>query len=231
MDTPATNSVIRLLDVEYQFPGHDRLTLRVPSFEVSAGAHTAITGPSGCGKTTLLRLITGVLIPRRGSVRTLGTDTATLHQKARSRQRLRSIGMVFQDFAILDYLTALENILLTAKIGGAEQSSSREHAQTLAERAGIGHVLHRRPGRLSQGERQRVAVCRALVTKPSLIVCDEPTGNLDPSRSKEIVELVMSEADALASTVITVTHDYSVLEQFDRTIDLSKIATLSGGGA
>lgn len=231
MDAPGTNSVIRLSDVAYRFPGHDRLTLRVPSFSVPEGEHTAVTGPSGCGKTTLLRLIAGVLVPSEGSVRTLGTDTASLHHKARSRQRLQLIGMVFQDFAILDYLTAFENIMLTASIGCADSGSSREHARALAERAGIGHVLHRRPGRLSQGERQRVAVCRALVTKPRLVVCDEPTGNLDPSRSKEIIELVVSEADTLGSTVITVTHDHTVLDRFVRTIDLSEVATLEGGDA
>jgi len=231
MDAPGTNSVIRLSDVAYRFPGHDRLTLRVPSFSVPEGEHTAVTGPSGCGKTTLLRLIAGVLVPSEGSVRTLGTDTASLHHKARSRQRLQLIGMVFQDFAILDYLTAFENIMLTASIGGTDSGSSREHAKALAERAGIGHVLHRRPGRLSQGERQRVAVCRALVTKPLLVVCDEPTGNLDPSRSKEIIELVVSEADTLGSTVITVTHDHTVLDRFVRTIDLSEVATLERGDA
>lgn len=229
MVAPETNPIIELSGVVYRFPGTDRLTLNVPSLIVPSGEHTAITGPSGCGKTTLLRLIAGVLVPSAGSVRTLGTDITELHPRARSRQRLRSIGMVFQDFAILDYLSALENIMLTARIASEDSGASREHARALAQRAGIGHVLHRRPGRLSQGERQRVAVCRALVTKPRLVVCDEPTGNLDPSRSQEIIELVLSEAKALESTVITVTHDHSVLERFDRTIDLNQIATLAGG--
>ena len=229
MNAPAPNSVISVTDLSYQFPGNDNLTLRVPSLRIGEHEHTAITGPSGCGKTTLLRLIAGVLIPTNGSVQTLGVDTASMSRTSRGQQRLKSIGMVFQDFAILDYLSAIENITLTAKLGSADLSSAREHAYVLAAHAGIEHVLHRRPNRLSQGERQRVAVCRALLTKPKLIVCDEPTGNLDPSRSQGIIDLVINEADAIGATVITVTHDHTVLDRFDRVLDLSDIATLERG--
>ena len=231
MDAPSENPVVSVSDMHYRFPGNDGLELSVPSLIVADRQHSAIIGPSGCGKTTLLRLIAGVLVPDRGSVRTLGTDTASQGRRTRGQQRLRSIGMVFQDFAILEYLTAFENIILTAKLGGLDLGAARVHARELAERAGIKHVLHRHPARLSQGERQRVAVCRALVTKPRLVVCDEPTGNLDPSRSKGIIDLVISEADLVDATVITVTHDESMLERFDRSIDLSEIATLERGVA
>ena len=231
MDATSQNTVVSVSDMHYRFPGNDGLELSVPSLAVADRQHSAIIGPSGCGKTTLLRLIAGVLVPDRGSVRTRGTDTASQGRRTRGQQRLRSIGMVFQDFAILEYLTAFENIILTAKRGGLDLGAARVHARELAERAGIKHVLHRHPARLSQGERQRVAVCRALVTKPRLVVCDEPTGNLDPSRSKGIIDLVISEADLVDATVITVTHDESMLERFDRSIDLSEIATLERGVA
>lgn len=228
MQTALVNQVIRATDVSYQFPGSENLTLRVPSMSISDRQHTAIIGPSGCGKTTLLRLIAGVLIPQQGSICTLGSDTNSLSDKARGQQRLRSIGMVFQEFALLDYLSALDNMLLTARLGEFDLKEARSHAYELAQRAGIEHTLRRRPNQLSQGERQRVAVCRALVTKPKLILCDEPTGNLDASRSKDIIDLVMTEAHKLDATVITVTHDLTILDRFDQRIDLSEIAFLEG---
>lgn len=230
MDAAATHPVIRVSDAHYRFPGSDGLSLRVPDFSVERGEHTAIVGPSGCGKTTLLRLIAGILLPQRGTIRVLDADAATLSTRARGRHRLRSIGMVFQDFALLDYLSAIDNIVLTARLGGLDVHDARAHARALADHTGIAHTLNRRPGRLSQGERQRVAVCRALVTRPPLIVCDEPTGNLDPARSSEIINLVMAEAEAIGSTVVTVTHDHSVLDSFTRSVDLSEIASLEGAG-
>lgn len=138
--------------------------------------------------------------------------------------------MVFQDFALLDYLSALENIVLTARLGRFDLGASRERARELANRAGITHTLKRRPGRLSQGERQRVAVCRALVTNPKLIICDEPTGSLDPARSSEIIELVLTEAESIGTTVVAVTHDHGVLGSFARSVDLGEIASLKGAG-
>ena len=220
--------VVEATDVTYAFPGADGLRLRVPRFRIGAREHTAIVGPSGCGKTTLLRLIVGVLVPNAGRLRTLGVEPASLSQAERGRARLRSIGMVFQNFALLDYISALENIVLTARLGGLGVSDARERAHDLADRAGIAHTLARRPRRLSQGEQQRVAVCRALVTRPRLIVCDEPTGNLDPARSGEIVDLVRTEADAIGATVVAVTHDSGVLASFDRAVDHSDIAALEG---
>ncbi|MEQ8770465.1 MAG: ABC transporter ATP-binding protein [Phycisphaerales bacterium] len=221
---------IRAVGVRYRFPGSERLTLSVTRFEVASGEHTAIVGPSGCGKTTLLRLIVGVLLPSEGTLTTLGAEPAALTPSSRGRERLRSIGMVFQDFALLDYLSSLDNILLTAKLGGFDGATAKRRANALADRAGIAHTLRRRPDRLSHGERQRVAVCRALVTSPKLIVCDEPTGNLDPARSSEIIDLVLSEARDIDATVVAVTHDHGVLGSFDRTVDLGAIARLEGPG-
>ncbi len=228
MVSAASQPAIHAVGVRYRFPGPDRLSLSVPELTVARGEHTAIVGPSGCGKTTLLRLAVGVLEPHDGSLRTLGVEPAALSPSARGRARLRSIGMVFQDFALLDYLSAIENIILTARLGRHNLADARARARALAERAGIAHALRRGPDRLSQGERQRVAVCRALVTSPELIVCDEPTGNLDPERSSEIIELVLTEARSIGATVVVVTHDRSVLGSFDRVVDLSQVARLEG---
>ncbi|MEM9373296.1 MAG: ABC transporter ATP-binding protein [Planctomycetota bacterium] len=226
MDDHTIKDVVSLCDVSYRFPGGDRTVFRVPEFAVRPGEHTAVYGPSGCGKTTLLRLITGITVPERGSVRTLGVEPMLCGPSERGRMRLRSIGMVFQEFALLDYLPVLENIALTARLAGDDLRSCRDRAHELADRAGILHTVRRRPHRLSQGERQRVAVCRALVTRPQLIVCDEPTGNLDPRRSLEIIELILREADTIDATVLAVTHDRSVLGRFARSVDLGRATSL-----
>ncbi|MEL7472303.1 MAG: ABC transporter ATP-binding protein [Planctomycetota bacterium] len=226
MSEPPTQPVISVRNARYRFPGAERLTLCVPTLAITPGEHTAIIGPSGCGKTTLLRLIVGLLAPSEGEVRTLGTDPASLRPSERGRARLRSIGMVFQEFALLGYLSALDNITLTARLGGLDLREAKDRARRLAEGAGVAHTLARKPHRLSQGERQRIAVCRALVTHPRLIVCDEPTGNLDPARSDEITRLVLDASNDLNATVVAVTHDRSVLEHFARTIDLAEIASL-----
>lgn len=229
MTDPARHHVINATGLRYRFPSDARLTLSVPEFTVSHGEHTAILGPSGCGKTTLLRLIVGILLPQSGSIRTLGVDSKISSPAERGHARLRSIGMVFQEFALLDYLSAIENMVLTARLGGADLNDARSRASELADRAGISHTLKRRPARLSQGERQRVAICRALVTNPRLIVCDEPTGNLDPARSREIVDLLMQEAQAIDATVVAVTHDEGIQDRFSRSVNLTDIASLSGG--
>ncbi|MBO6513274.1 MAG: ABC transporter ATP-binding protein [Phycisphaerales bacterium] len=231
MDADSPNQIVRFNDVCYRYPGDEQLELRVPRFGINTNEHTAITGPSGCGKTTLLRLLSGVLMPTHGVVETLGVDTASQSNSERGQQRIRSIGMVFQDFALIEYLSALDNILLTARLGKLDLSSARDLSRELADRAGIGHVLRRFPHQLSQGERQRVAICRSLVTKPKLIVCDEPTGNLDPSRSMDIIDLIHSEAQSIGATIVAVTHNQSVCDRFDRSIDLSDFASLEGGGS
>jgi len=231
MESDQSQPVVEAAELTYRFPGADSLCLRVPRFQIAPREHTAIVGPSGCGKTTLLRLIVGVLVPSGGTLRTLGAELSALGPSARGRTRLRSIGMVFQSFALLDYISAFDNIVLTARLGGMNLREAGARARDLAARAGIDHTLNRKPRRLSQGEQQRVAVCRALVTKPKLIVCDEPTGNLDPSRSGEIIGLVRNEADAIGATVVAVTHDPGVLGSFDRTVDHGEIASLEGARA
>lgn len=202
--------------------GADAFTLRVESLRIGAGEHTAIMGPSGCGKTTLLRLVVGSLTPDEGRVTLLGRELAALGEPARRRLRLREVGMVFQSFALLEYLPAIDNILLpyTLDPGMRLTAEVRDRARRLAEAVGIGATLRRKPAGLSQGERQRVAICRALITRPPLIVCDEPTGNLDPARSGAAIDLILREASAIGATVILVTHDHELLPRFERVLRL-----------
>lgn len=202
--------------------GKGGFELALDHLEIKSGSHTAVIGPSGCGKTTLVRLLTGVLMPDAGRVSLLGRDLGELDEDARRAIRIRRVGMVFQSFALLEYLTALENILLPYRLSPHLRldAEARIRASELAAAVGIEHTLKRRPARLSQGERQRVAICRALVTRPGLIVCDEPTGNLDPARSRATVDLIIQEAERINATVLMVTHDHGLLSAFAQTIRL-----------
>ncbi|MFI4897393.1 MAG: ABC transporter ATP-binding protein [Phycisphaerales bacterium JB059] len=212
--------------LRYTYPsgGGDRFTLELDRVEVRPGEHTACIGPSGCGKSTLLRLLTGILVPDAGRVTLDGERLTEVSDARRRALRVSRVGMVFQQFALLDYLNALENILAPYRVSGALRldRAARDRARTLAHELGIGGLLKRKPDRLSQGERQRVAVCRALVTRPRLIVCDEPTGNLDPARSRATVDLIVREAEASGATVLLVTHDHALLDAFSRVIDLGR---------
>ena len=156
--------------------------LRVPAFTLGDKERVAIVGPSGSGKTTLLNLIAGILTPETGTVSVAGSDVAPLPAVARRRFRTSTIGYEYQDFALLDYLSARQNILYPYRITPALTLDADAHAraESLAAACGIGDKLDRHPTALSQGEQQRVAICRALVTQPILILSDDATGNLDP---------------------------------------------------
>ncbi|ROU03702.1 ABC transporter ATP-binding protein [Histidinibacterium lentulum] len=207
--------------------------LEVPSLSVEEGERAAIVGPSGSGKTTLLNLVAGLFLPEAGRIRIGETEISSLSDRARRTFRARRIGFVFQTFALLDYLTARENILYPFRVGSglSLDQAARDRAQALADRCGIGGKLDRRPGALSQGEQQRVAICRALVTRPGLILADEATGNLDPATKTLILDLLFDRAAEEGATVLAVTHDHDLLARFDRVIDFAQFRAGRGAGA
>ncbi|MBY0311210.1 MAG: ATP-binding cassette domain-containing protein [Phycisphaerales bacterium] len=223
--------MIELRNVEFSHDVHPgrigrerAFVLDIQHLCVKPGERVACIGPSGSGKTTLLHLIAGVFIPQRGLVRVLGQELQRLPEPVRRDMRLRRIGMVFQEFELLEYLDALDNVLVGARISGiSDQGTLRRRAERLAERSGLTGLLDRSPARLSQGERQRVAVCRALVTDPALILCDEPTGNLDPATTSRTLDLVLDHARETEATVVVVTHNHACLERFDRVIDMDAL--------
>jgi putative ABC transport system ATP-binding protein len=135
---------------------------------------------------------------------------------------LRKVGLVFQEFELIEYLNAEENILLPLRLGGrlANERSSKERLSELAERTGITHTLARRPAQLSHGERQRVALCRALLQEPPLVLADEPTGSLDPSTSEAVIELLFAEVDRTKAALLMVTHHHDVVSRFDRVLPM-----------
>lgn len=205
--------------------------LHVPEFTLHDKERVAIVGPSGSGKTTLLNLIAGILTPDAGRIDVAGTDVAKLSDTERRRFRAGTIGFVFQDFALLDYLSARQNILYPYRITPALtlDAQARDRAEALAVACGIGDKLDRHPTALSQGEQQRVAICRALVTQPRLILSDEATGNLDPESKSRILDLLFEQAGLAGAAVLAVTHDHELLPRFERVLDFAQFR--EGGDA
>ncbi len=216
--------MIEFANVHFAWPD-STFRLAVPSLHVEAGAKTVLTGPSGSGKTTLLNLAAGIVLPDAGTVSVGGTPVSTQSDRQRRNFRVSNVGLVFQEFELLEYLTVRQNILLPYRITPQLTLTDevRDSASALAATAGISETLDRRPHRLSHGERQRAAICRALVTDPKIILADEPTGNLDPETSRTVVDLLLAQTDAAGATLMMVTHDHSLLDRFDRRIDISEL--------
>ncbi|MBM4000462.1 MAG: ABC transporter ATP-binding protein [Planctomycetes bacterium] len=221
--------MIHIEGVEFTYPGH-AFRLRVPRMRVGAGERVAIVGPSGSGKTTLLHLIAGILVPGSGDVSVGGSSLPSMRETARRAFRLRAMGLVFQEFELIEHLNVLENILLPCRISPAVRLTPghRERARSLARDMGIERELNRYVRRLSQGERQRVAMCRALVLEPPLLLCDEPTGNLDPVTKEHVLDGLFAQVARGHTTLVAVTHDHGLLSRFDATIDFTALQT---GGA
>ena len=212
--------MIQIEDLSFQYP-RTEFMLRLPQLVVESGQRVAIVGPSGCGKTTLLNLISGITLPLAGTVMVSGKEVSAMSDAARRNFRIAKIGMVFQQFELVEYLDVLSNILLPFSINStlSESSETRCRAIELAEAMGLKEKLARRPAQLSQGEQQRVAICRALITEPGIVLADEPTGNLDPDNKLRILELIFQLAETHNQTLIVVTHDMGILSEFDRVID------------
>lgn len=183
---------------------------------VEPGEQVAVMGPSGSGKSTLLALVGGLDRATSGSVHVLGVDLGSLGDRARSRFRRRHLGFIFQDYDLLDYLTAAENVSVGAALAGRREGDDPE---ALLARLGLTRAeADKLPDQLSGGQKQRVGVARCLAARPDLILADEPTGSLDSVTSAAVVGVLSDEARAAGSAVIVVTHDPAVADRFDRTI-------------
>ncbi|MEZ5965230.1 MAG: ABC transporter ATP-binding protein [Planctomycetota bacterium] len=208
--------------------GPGAFVLDLPRLRLDAGEVVACIGPSGSGKTTLVNLLAGIDVPQSGSVRLDGVAMSALPDAARRAFRLARIGLLFQELELLDYLSALDNVLLPFHLAGRAAVTAARIGAARALAASMGltpPLLERRPAQLSQGERQRVALCRALVTEPSLVLCDEPTGNLDPRTATTVLDLLLDEVRRRGATLLMVTHDHALLPRFDRVIDMSNLCS------
>ena len=209
---------IQALEFRYRY-GEFRLC--VAEFAVARSEKVAVIGPSGSGKTTLLNLIGGIITPIQGTVNIGEVMVNELNDPGRRDFRITNIGFVFQDFELLDYLNVMDNILHPYRITGALtlDKEVQTRAVTLAEEMGIGDKLKRYGNDLSHGEKQRAAICRALLPRPKLILADEATGNLDPVNKTRILELLFRSVEDHNATLLAVTHDHELLTRFDRVVD------------
>ena len=213
-------SVIRIQNLFFRYRTGD-FRLQIPEFRVERAEKVAVIGPSGAGKTTLLNLIAGIVVPREGRVQVDEICVNELTEAARRKFRITSIGFIFQDFELIEYLSVKDNILHPFRITGALKldRAIRAQATNLAQQMGIERLLKRPVNKLSQGEKQRAAICRAMLPNPRLILADEATGNLDPDNKGLILDLLFQSVEDHGATLLAVTHDYELLKRFDRVVD------------
>ncbi len=224
-DPGVSGPALECTEVRKSFPTHDpqqRLQWYLPELRVGQGEALMVTGPSGCGKTTLVNLLSGLLQPDSGAVTVEGVRVDELTTAQADVFRGDHLGLVFQSFQLLRPLTVLDNVLLAARYGrrlhGAE---ARRRAEGLLERVGLSSRRFYRAGRLSIGEQQRVAVARALINRPPVVLADEPTASLDPRNAETVLELLLGLCLEQGATLVVVTHNVALAPHFGRILDAS----------
>ena len=217
--------MIHLRDVQksYHRGAESVLACAVDRLDVERGEQVALVGRSGTGKTTLLHMLAGILRPDRGEVEVVGARIDRMSEAARDRHRGRHIGMVYQTFNLLQPFTALENVLLGALFGRGAGNDARVRAEALLEQVGLADRMHHRPRELSVGQVQRVAICRALVNDPELVLMDEPLGNQDRATGGQVLDLLLQIAAHGHKTVVMVTHDPESARRMQRTVELESL--------
>jgi len=199
--------LIELRDIDFRYPVIGGFGIHIPRLSIPAGECVAVVGPSGSGKTTLLGLLAGILASARGATVINDTDLAVLDDGQRRRFRIEHVGQV----------------------AGADRKDVHQRALQLLSDVGLGLKAGSRPGELSQGEQQRVAVCRAMLNQPALLLADEPTGNLDQANKQNVVDLLLDQAKRNHSTLLMVTHDQSLLASFSTVLDIQSVLTVTSG--
>jgi len=215
--------MIEVLDLAFRYRDGD-FHLAVPRLRVEPGESVAIVGASGSGKSTLLALIAGILQPDSGRITVGQTEVSALADGARRDFRLHRLGLVFQEFELLDHLDVRDNVLLPCRLSAelSVTSELEERAAQLVDEVGLGDKLRRNVRRLSQGERQRVALARGMLLEPPVLLCDEPTGNLDPATTRDVLAMLLERVSARGTTLLVVTHDHDVLPSFGRVLDMKE---------
>jgi putative ABC transport system ATP-binding protein len=206
-------------DLQFSYPSGG-FRLRVPELRVAEGETVALSGPSGTGKTTLLKLLAGILPIQEGSLTLQSQEMTQAAPSSRRALRRQQMGLVFQDFALLDYLSVRDNVLLPLRLAGELKPAHEERAEELVEKLDLQQHWQHLAGELSQGERQRVAVARALVHEPKLVLADEPTSALDPKRGSVVMDLLIHHVKEKQAALIMVSHDAGLMSSLDRTVSV-----------
>ncbi len=217
--------MIHLRDVQKSYSRGEQsvLACAVDRLDIETGEQVALIGRSGTGKTTVLHILAGILRPDCGEIEVAGERLDRLGEAARDRHRGRNIGMVYQTFNLLQPFTALENVLLGALFGCGAGGDAKERAESLLNKVGLGDRMQHRPGELSVGQVQRVAICRALINDPQLILMDEPLGNQDQATGGQVLDMMLQIASDDNKTVVMVTHDPGSAKRMQRTVDLASL--------
>ena len=223
-----TGPVLSVKDVRYHWPGRDGFGLSVPAFAIEEGESVLLLGESGSGKSTLLSLICGTIVPQSGLLNVCGQDITRLSGGARDRFRADHIGVIFQQFNLLPFGSVEDNILLPLRFASLRRQRvehPRETATDLCRALGLPEaVLTRRASKLSVGQQQRVAVARALIGQPPLIIADEPTSALDETSQAAFLDVLFRQVAAQATSLLMVSHDPRLGSRFDRVVNMDQIA-------
>jgi putative ABC transport system ATP-binding protein len=230
--TTGSKNAVTMTDVAFAWPGTTSFGLKVDHFALARQERLLLIGPSGSGKSTFLSLLCGIVSPQTGTIDVMGNDLTALSSSARDRFRAEHFGIIFQMFNLLPYAGVIDNVLLPLHFAperrkrAAAATTTETEANRLLDRVGISAALrtNQRAASLSVGQQQRVAAARALIGAPDLIVADEPTSSLDRNRQGQFLDLLFSEAERAASSVIMVSHDESLMSRFDRVVNLADIA-------
>jgi putative ABC transport system ATP-binding protein len=217
------NHLIDIHDLSFRYPQAPQDTLKISEFKIDKGERVFLYGPSGSGKTTFLEILAGILQAQQGSVKILGQDLAQLSAKGRDQFRAKHVGYIFQSFNLIPYLSVRENIELPLHLRGESSTGLAE----MTERLGIGDLLDKRVTALSIGQQQRVAVARALLGNPELILADEPTSSLDMDHREKFLQLMFELCAQHGTTVLFVSHDRSIQHLFSRSVSLASLNAVS----
>mgnify|MGYP001584096833 FL=1 len=231
--------VIDIQNLIFQWPGRQGFRLSIPKFQVERGERVFLQGASGSGKSTLLSLLGGVLMPQQGRLHVLDTDLTALSSSMRDRFRVDHVGLLFQQFNLVPYLSVRENVLLPCRFSQRRRERALEAADTLEQSAdrllsqlGLDLALARQPvTALSVGQQQRVAAARALMGHPELIIADEPTSALDADRQAEFLDVLLGRCNDEGVTLIFVSHDQRLAQHFNRSVNLSELCAVTAEAA
>ena len=221
-------TALRITDLVFRWPRQAQICLDIARFELAAGERVFLHGASGSGKSTLLGLLGGVALPQQGRIELLGTDITRLGSRDRDRFRADHIGFLFQQFNLLPWLSALDNVLLPCTFSPRRRDRAGPSPRAVADRL-LGHLdlgpdTWRKPaGELSVGQQQRVAAARALIGRPEILIADEPTSALDAERQQIFIDLLLQESAAVGATLVFVSHDRRLAGHFDRIVALDEI--------
>ena len=223
-------TALRITDLVFRWPRQAEICLDIARFELAAGERVFLHGASGSGKSTLLGLLGGVALPQQGRIELLGTDITRIGSRDRDRFRADHIGFLFQQFNLLPWLPALDNVLLPCTFSARRRERAgadpRAEAERMLRHLDLDSASWRKPaGELSVGQQQRVAAARALIGRPEILIADEPTSALDAERQQVFIDLLLQESAAVGAALVFVSHDQRLAGHFDRSIALHDIST------